>query len=95
MVKDDTQTMLRAMINGQSAFRQEVLKRFKEIDNRFNSLETGLNKRINALEKNLTEKIDNIGRQLAYLEDDAPTREEFSKLEKRVCKLEQKPSPSV
>lgn len=28
--------------------------------------------------------------QLAYLEDDTPTREEFDHLEKRVDKLEQK-----
>lgn len=36
--------------------------------------------------------IDKNGRQLAYLEDDAPTREEFDILEKRVGKLEQKPT---
>ena len=42
-------------------------------------------------EKNLTSRIDKLGRQLAYLEDDAPTREEHDNLEKRVVKVEQKP----
>lgn len=33
-------------------------------------------------------RIDKLGEQLAYLEDDAPTKGEFEKLEKRVGKLE-------
>ena len=34
-------------------------------------------------------KIDKLGRQLAYLEDDTPTREEFDHLGKRVDKISQ------
>ena len=47
------------------------------------------------VEKNLGDKIDangnridKLGMQLANLEDDAPTIEEFDSLEKRVTKLE-------
>ena len=37
---------------------------------------------------NLTERMDKLGLQIARLEDDAPTIEEFDDLEKRVSKLE-------
>ena len=42
--------------------------------------------------KSLTERIDKLGLQIAHLEDDAPTIEEFDKLAKRVTKLEN-PAP--
>lgn len=97
MVKsDDTHQMLRTIINGQSSFRQEVLKKIDKLDQklsgRIDNVEESLTERINSVEKNLTERIDRIGTQLAYLEDDAPTREEFDKLEKRVDKIEHKSS---
>lgn len=38
--------------------------------------------------KSLTLRIDKLGLQIANLEDDAPTVEEFDSLEKRVSKLE-------
>lgn len=85
---DDTPKMLRAIINGQSAFRQEILSRLDK-------LETKLEGMINKVEKNLTERIDKLGMQLAYLEDDSPTREEFDKLEKRVDKIEQKATSTL
>lgn len=87
---DDTQQMLRAIINGQSSFRQEVLSKFDKLDQKFN----GLDGKIDQVEKRLTERIDKLGKQLAYLEDDTPTREEFDKLETRVDKIEQA-TPSV
>lgn len=34
-------------------------------------------------------RIDKLGKQLAYVEDDSPTVEEFDELEKRVARLEQ------
>ena len=40
------------------------------------------------VERNLENRIDNLGLQIANLEDDAPTVEEFDQLEKRVEKLE-------
>lgn len=39
-------------------------------------------------EERLTGRIDKLGMQLANLEDDAPTVEEFDNLEGRVTKLE-------
>ena len=45
---DDTQKMLRAIINGQSAFRQEVLSRIDKLDSKL----TG---RIDQVEKNQSE----------------------------------------
>lgn len=83
---NDIQKMLRAIINGQSAFRQEVLGKIGKLDQKIDKLDV----KIDNVEKNLTKRIDKIGKQLAYLEDDAPTREEFDKLEKRVDKIERK-----
>ena len=51
---DDIQKMFQTIINNQSAFRQEVLKKFEQIDDRFINLETGLNKKIDDLGKHLT-----------------------------------------
>lgn len=82
---DDTQKMLRAIINGLSAFKQEVLARFNKTDQKIESLD----KKIDRVEQNLTARIDKIGLQLAYLEDDTPTKEEFDNLEKRVDKIGQ------
>lgn len=88
---NDIQKMFQTIINNQSAFRQEILKRFDEMDKKFESLR-GETRRS---EKNLTSRIDKIGKQQAYLEDDAPTREEFDKLEKRVDKIESKAASTL
>ena len=89
---DNTQQMLRTIINGQSAFRQEMLRGLDQLGKR-------LEGRIDQVEKNLTERVDRIesrldkiGKQLAYLEDDTPTREEFDNLEKRVGKMSEAPA---
>jgi hypothetical protein len=89
----DTQKMLRAIINGQSALKQEVLAEvgklrkemqlgFEKVDIRFGELEK-------KVEKNGT-RIDKLGISLASLEDDAPTRSEFRKLQKKVSRIELK-----
>ena len=65
--------MLQVIIDGQKKIRQEVGVIKKEMREGF----VKMNKRV-----------DKIGSQLAYLEDDAPTREESEVLEKRVGKLE-------
>lgn len=84
---NDTQKMLQAIINGQSTIEQELLGKIGEIDQKFNKLGgkvDQLDKKLDKIEKNLTGRIDGIGKQLAYLEDDAPTREELDKLSIRV-----------
>ena len=88
--KNDTQKMLQAIINGQSSFRQEVLKKIDKVDQKLGGKIDSLDQKIDRVEKKLTGKLDKIGRQLAYLEDDTPTREEFDNLENRVDNIEQK-----
>lgn len=87
---NDTQKMFQTIINGQSAFRQEVFGKFDKLEKKVDKLDEKLTKRIDDLDNKLTNRIDSLGKQLAYLEDDAPTRDEFNELEKRVDKVEQK-----
>jgi chromosome segregation ATPase len=90
---DNTQKMLRAIINGQSAMKSELLGEIRKVDKKVDSLEgkvDALDKKIDQAEQRLTARIDKIGLQIARLEDDAPTIEEHDKLEKRVTKIEQK-----
>ncbi|OGM60028.1 hypothetical protein A2955_01505 [Candidatus Woesebacteria bacterium RIFCSPLOWO2_01_FULL_37_19] len=74
---DDVKKMLRTIVNGQSAMKQELLSKIDSLDKKVEKGFTGVNKRL-----------DTIGKSVAYLEDDAPTIGEFDKLEKRVSKLE-------
>lgn len=90
---NDTHKMLQAIINGQSATKQELAAKIDKVDQKVERLAgsvAGLDGKIDKVEKRLTERLDKIGMQLAYLEDDAPTREEFDNLETRVDKIEQK-----
>ena len=72
--------MLQAILDRQTAISEQVKKFEEKFDNGFK----GVNKRFDATDK----RIDILGLQLARLEDDAPTIEEFDNLEKRVSKLE-------
>ena len=90
---DNTQKMLRAIINGQSAMKSELLGEIRKVDKKVDSLEgkvDALDKKIDQVEQRLTARIDKLGLQIARLEDDAPTIEEHNELEKRVTKIEQK-----
>lgn len=90
---NDTQKMLQAIINGQTTLKQELLRKIDTVDQKVEKLTgtvEGLDGKIDKVEERLTERLDKIGMQLAYLEDDAPTREEFDKLENRVDTMEQK-----
>ena len=90
---DDTRKMLRAIINGQSAFKQEFLMKIDKVDKKVDKVDAkidGLDKKIGGAEKNLSNRLDKLGLQLAQLEDDAPTREEHDMLDKRVSNVEHK-----
>jgi ABC-type hemin transport system substrate-binding protein len=88
---DEMKKMLRAIINSQGSFRQEILKKLEVLDIKI----TTVDKKVDRVEENLTKRIDKIGLQLAYLEDDTPIRENHEKLEKRIIKLEQKTFPAL
>jgi hypothetical protein len=72
--------MLQAILDGQNAIKEELKSDIKR-------LEEKVDKNTVTIEKN-GKRIDKIGLQLAELADDAPTIDEFEKLEKRVSKLE-------
>jgi uncharacterized protein YoxC len=90
MSMDDTQKMLRTIINGQSAMKSELLSEIRKGDEELGSEIKGLRKETKEGLKKVNRRLDLIGKQVAYLDDDAPTGEEHDELEKRVKKLEHK-----
>lgn len=82
--------MLQAIINGQSAMKEELLSEIRKVDKKVEQVKENLSKEIRDVEVRLSARIDKIGTQVAQLDDDAPTGEEFKELEKRVGDLEQK-----
>lgn len=90
---DDVKQMFRKLINGQSLLKSELLVEIHKLDKKVDDLENKVDKGFGNVDKKLielTRRVDKIGLQVANLEDDAPTVEEFDKLEKRVTKVEQK-----
>lgn len=77
--------LLQIILDGQTSIREDVANVRKDIK----QIKVELDNKIDTAENRLTQRLNKIGSQLAYLEDDAPTREEHDKLEKRVAKLEQ------
>lgn len=65
---NDIQKMLQAIIHGQNALKHELIKRIDKVDLKVEKVDQKLDR----VKKKLTERIDKLGRQLAYLEDDAP-----------------------
>ncbi len=83
----------RKIVNGQSAMKSELLGRISKLQNDMDKKFGDVDRRFDKVDKKfaeLTKRIDKIGLAVARLEDDAPTVEEFDKLEKRVIKVEQK-----
>jgi hypothetical protein len=68
---EEVKKMIRAVINGQSSLKQELLGEIKKT----NSEVTILKKQITEGFKKVNDRSDNQGNSLAYLEDDVPTRE--------------------
>ena len=77
--------MLQAILNGQAAIKEELKGEIRKV--RVDLTEM-IKEVSNKVDEN-TDRLDKLGLQIANLEDDAPTIEEFDKLEKRVTKLEQ------
>lgn len=80
---DQVQKMLRAIINGQSAMKSELLAEIKKVRDELNEFRQETKDEL----KKTNKRIDTIGLQLANLEDDAPTRQEFEELQTSVAKL--------
>lgn len=72
--------MLQALLDGQAAIRKDISTVSGDVN--------GVKEELKQTEKRLTARLDKLGLQIARLEDDSPTIEEFSTLEKRVLKLE-------
>jgi uncharacterized coiled-coil protein SlyX len=87
---DGVKQMFRKIINGQSAVKSELLGEINKLRVETQKGFDGTNNKIDVLDKKLTKRIDKVGLQVARLEDDTPTVDEFDKLEHRVTKVEQK-----
>lgn len=72
--------MLQAIINGLRALEEMLMGEIGKVRSDVKRVEVKVDKN--------GKRIDKVGLQIAYLEDDAPTREEFDDLEKRVKKVE-------
>ena len=70
---NDIQKMFQAVIHGQNAIKQELSGKIDKVDQKLEKLGKRLEGRIDQVEENLTQRIDNLGKQLAYLEEDTPT----------------------
>jgi len=69
----NTEKIIKAVANGLSALRMEMLSGFKEVNKRIDDLGAETNKN----NRKVNKRLDKIGLQLAYIEDDAPTREDL------------------
>lgn len=87
---DEIKKMLRAVINGQSAIKSELLGEIKKIDKMFTGRIDTLDAKVDTNFKKLNERLDKIGHSVAFLEDDAPTAKDFDELSSRVDTLEHK-----
>ena len=74
-----TKDMLQVLVKGQNELKEEIAILREETKDGF---------------RKTHERLDKQGKQLAYLEDDAPTREEHDGLTKRVEEIE-KVLPSI
>lgn len=67
--------------------KSELITKIDKLDEKLTKRIDNLDKKIDHVDKKLTERIDKIGLQVARLEDDTPTREEFDTLKIRVDSL--------
>jgi len=85
--------LLQAILDGQRAIKEELKGDIAQVGKDIAGVKEdirGLDKKLEKTENKLTERIDKLGLQIARLEDDAPTIDEFEKLIRRVTKLENK-----
>lgn len=80
MNNDSSQKMLRMLINGQSKIHENI----ESVRSDLKKTEERLTEKIEEVKTSLTNRIDKIGLQVAKLEDDTPTVEEFDELKGKV-----------
>ena len=85
---EEIKKMQRAMINGLSSMKADILKK---LGDRIDGVEKSLSGQIKEHRKetkqgfiDINNRADLLGKQLNALDDDAPTGEDFNKLVKRV-----------
>lgn len=70
---------------------QTILDRVNSVDKKVDEVKV----EVKITRQTLTKRIDKLGLQIAQLEDDAPTADEFEKLTKRITKLENQTSKKL
>jgi len=64
---NDTNKMLRAIINGQSALKEELLEKIDTVGKKVDKLDIKLSGKIDHVDNKLTKRIDKLGLQLARM----------------------------
>lgn len=85
---NELKTMVRAIINGQSSMKADILKK---LGDRITKVETQVSEHRKETKcgfKDINNRADLIGKQLNALDEDAPVGDDFTNLVKRVTKLE-------
>lgn len=83
--------LFRALVNSQSIMKSELLAEIKKVDQKLGKDVVGLRQEMQEGFSDLGERVDMLGKQLNTLDEDAPSGDDFNKLEKRVEKLEKYP----
>jgi hypothetical protein len=73
MVMDDLKKMIRSVINSQSSMKSELLSEIRKGDEKLSSEIKEFKKETKEGFKKVNYRLDLIGKQVAYLDDDAPT----------------------
>ena len=85
---DELKTMVRAIINGQSSMKADILKKLGDRISKVEAQVSEHRKETKQGFKDINNRADLIGKQLNALDEDAPVGEDFNNLVKRVDKLE-------
>lgn len=85
---DELKTMVRAVINGQSAMKAELISKIEDVEKRLSRKIDEHRDETKQGFKDINNRADLLGKQLNTLDEDAPVGEDFTNLVKRVDKLE-------
>ena len=80
--------ILQAILDGQKALEERLSEKIDKVDKKLTERIGNLDRKVDEGFKKVNNRLDMQGKQLAYLEDDAPTIKEFIRLKKRVISIE-------